>query len=52
MVKNFKSRSNKINNRNNKFIYKMNENKLLYSLLFGCKLHYDYKIKKVDKKIF
>ena len=52
MTKNFKSRSNKINNRNNKFINKMNENKLLYSLLFGCNIHYDYEIKKVYKKFF
>ena len=52
MVKNFKSRSNKINNRNNKFINKMNEKKLLYSLLFGCNLHFDYEIKQVDKFFF
>ena len=49
MTKNFKSRSNKINNRNNKFINKMNEKKLLYTLLFGCNLHYDYEFKRVDK---
>ena len=52
MAKKFKSRSNKINNKNNKFFYKMNENKLLYSLLFGCKLHYDYDFKKIDKIFF
>ena len=51
MAKNFKSRSNKINNKNNKLINKMNENKLLYTLLFGYKLHYDFEFKKVDKKI-
>ena len=49
MVKNFKSRYNKINNRNNKLFNKMKENKLLYTLLFGCKLNYDYEFKSVDK---
>ena len=49
MTKKFNSRSNKINNRNNKLFNKMKENELLYSLLFGCNLHYDYEFKRVDK---
>ena len=52
MLKNFESRFNKINNKNNKFINKMNENKLLYSLLFGCKINYEYDLKKIDKIFF